>query len=310
MCGLFGLISYGKKVKDIDDIVKHLAYESSARGPDATGYAYVSNKRLHICKKDVSAYKLKYKVPTDAVCVIGHTRHATQGDKKYMPNNHPFTGKAECSFALAHNGVIVNDDTLRKEYSLPETTIETDSYIAVQLLEYKKMLDFDGLKFMAENVQGSFSFSVIDQHNNLYLVKGDSPLSVLHFPSIGMYVYASTDTILWRALIETSLFDNIQKGEFENIPVEAGEILKIDRSGMVHRDTFNYTGYFGSRYDWRGYGGYIDYDEDFGTAYLEELKSVAGYYGYTPEDIEELYQSGFTPDEIEEVLCDNRMLHG
>lgn len=43
------------------------------------------------------------------------------------------------------------------EKHLPNTQIETDSYIAVQLLEQQGKLNFDSLKSMAESVQGSFA---------------------------------------------------------------------------------------------------------------------------------------------------------
>ena len=36
--------------------------------------------------------------------------------------------------------------------------------------------------------------------------------------------------------------------------------------------------------------------------YLEEIKSVAAAFGYTPEDIDQLYQEGFTPEELEDAL--------
>ena len=37
--------------------------------------------------------------------------------------------------ALAHNGVLYNDKELRREQHLPLTSIETDTYVAVQLLK-------------------------------------------------------------------------------------------------------------------------------------------------------------------------------
>ena len=63
--------------------------------------------------------------------------------------------------------MIVNDCELKTKYKLPKTKIETDSYVAVQLLEYKDKLDFMSLKFMAEQVTGGFSFSLLDQRNTL-----------------------------------------------------------------------------------------------------------------------------------------------
>ena len=55
---------------------------------------------------------------------------------------------------------------------------------------------------MAEKTDGSFSYSLLDEENNIYLVKGDSPLSILHFQKLKMYVYASTDEILYKALVD------------------------------------------------------------------------------------------------------------
>lgn len=37
-------------------------------------------------------------------------------------------------------------------------------------------------------------------------------------------------------------------------------------------------------------------------SYIEELKSVAGGYGYTAEEIDELLITGCTPEEIEDML--------
>ena len=125
-----------------------------------------------------------FRVPKHTTAVMGHTRNATQGTLKFNENNHPFRGKCgHTNFALAHNGILSNDRTLRRQLKLPKTKIETDSYIAVQLVENKKRFDMESIKYMAENVEGSFSFSLLDDMNNLYLVKGDSPLTIFHFPS-------------------------------------------------------------------------------------------------------------------------------
>ncbi len=79
---------------------------------------------------------------------MGHTRLATQGDKENNYNNHPFYGKADKAFAFAHNGVLYNDTVLRKSYNLPKTNIETDSYVAVQLIEKPQKSIFKTLTSM------------------------------------------------------------------------------------------------------------------------------------------------------------------
>ena len=75
--------------------------------------------------------------------------------------------------SLAHNGVLYNDYRLKITEHLPETKIETDSYVAVQLIEKKRTLNADSLKFMAEQLEGSFTITVLDENNNLHFVKGD-----------------------------------------------------------------------------------------------------------------------------------------
>ena len=169
MCGLFGFSHHGQtKVTGLTKLTNILAENSSLRGTDATGIAFNSNNRLAILKDSKPAYKIDFKHPDNIKALIGHTRHSTQGSEKMNQNNHPFAGKCDnTKFALAHNGVLINDKKLKKQFSFKESKIETDSYIAVQLLEHKRCLDFDSIKFMAEQVDGSFSFSILDEKDNM-----------------------------------------------------------------------------------------------------------------------------------------------
>ena len=140
MCCLFGFYNYsGKSIKDISDLTNSLAQQATIRGTDAAGIAYVNKSKITIYKEGKSAYLIDFKHSNDIISVLGHTRHSTQGSHKKNFNNHPFIGKCHnVDFALAHNGVIMNDKELRKKYKLPDTKIETDSYIAVQMLEKEK----------------------------------------------------------------------------------------------------------------------------------------------------------------------------
>lgn len=182
MCCLFGFYNYsGQSIKDLSRLTNTLAKEATVRGTDATGIAYNHKDRLIIHKEPKSAFQVSFKHPDDIISVTGHTRHSTQGNKNKNYNNHPFSGHCKnVNFALAHNGVLTNDFKLRRELKLPSTKIETDSFIAVQLIEKKKMLDGDSIKFMAEKINGSYAFSILDSNNTLWLVRGDSPLSLIH----------------------------------------------------------------------------------------------------------------------------------
>ena len=85
---------------------------------------------------------------------------------------------------------------LLKAGILPATKIETDSYVAVQLLEGQGGLSMDGLRQMAEALRGTYTLTVLDGDNTLYFVRGNNPLAIRLYPRLGCYLYASTDEIL------------------------------------------------------------------------------------------------------------------
>ena len=309
MCGLFGFSTYQEKVAhDLTKLTNSLALQSSIRGTDATGVAFCVGGHIQIHKEAAPAHKLKFTHPSNIRALIGHTRHTTQGSEKQNRNNHPFSGRIpNTRFALAHNGVLSNDDLLQKKYKLPQSKIETDSYVAVQLIERQKKLTFDSLRFMAETVSGSFSFSILDDQNNVYLVKGDSPLSILHFPAEKTYVFASTDEILYRSLIDSPLFDALKEREYEKVPITCGTILKICPDGKLETESFHFSHYVGR--SWWEYGG-LTLNGNSATkgtkssrdAYIEELKIHAAYMGFDPDFVDELLEEGITPEELEDYI--------
>lgn len=308
MCALFGFLDYGKKVpwKTLQRLVQALANASEVRGKHASGIAY-NRDALTIYKRPRPAHKMHFHIPHGTTAVMGHTRLTTQGDQKHNQNNHPFRGYAGTEFALAHNGVLYNDMLLRGERHLPETSIETDSYIAVQLIEPQQELTFDSLRFMAEQVRGSFTFTLLDEDNSLYFVKGDSPLYLLHVPSLGLYLYTSTQDIMTEAL--RSLHFRLPKHEV--IEIAEGDLLRIAPDGTISRDRF--TMHEDDLYThWYGYGGYYNrwkWNDPFADCRSDDedyllLIELSGYYGVDPEDIRTLRDMGYSFDEIEAFLMD------
>ena len=234
MCCLFGIYNYsGNEIKGLAKVTNSLAREATIRGIDATGIAYNHKGNLFIHKEAKSAYSINFKHPDDVTAIMGHTRHTTQGNQKFNYNNHPFSGSCKnLKFALAHNGILMNDKALKQSLNLPKTKIETDSFVAVQIIESQRLLNAESIKYMAEKVDGSFSFTILDEENTLWLVKGDSPLSIVHFPKQMVYAYASTDEILYKGLVGTDFFKQIKTGNFEEISIEEGQILSIHPDGI------------------------------------------------------------------------------
>lgn len=302
MCSLFGWLDYQGIVphKALRKLTQALANAAEERGTDAAGISYVHGNDVVIFKRPKPAHKLHFSIPERTVVVMGHTRMTTQGDEKHNYNNHPFPGVAgDTSFAFAHNGVLWNDKELRKEKQLPDTHIETDSYVAVQLLQQSDKLDFDSLKNMAETVEGNFTFSVLDQNNKLYIIKGSNPMCLLHFPALGIYVYASTESIMKNALKRVGL----HKFVYERVQTDEGDILRIDKTGVIERAEFE-PKLFRSRYC-----GWHDWEAEYYSVHEELLLAYCGCYGVDSSDVELLLEYGYTCDEIEEMLADHDLLN-
>ena len=299
MCAIFGLLDYKSKLTAAQrlQIIKVLGTAAEVRGTDATGIAFFQRKRLCIQKAPKPAHKMRYRIPSDVRVIMGHTRMTTQGDAKHNQNNHPFPGKAgSTAFALAHNGVLANDRELRLLHNLSETGIETDSYVAVQLIEKQSELSPGSLQKMAELLEGHFTFTVLDQNNSLYFIKGNNPLTIYKFPTLGLYLYASTSEILDHALIVLGMED-----EYQIIQPEQGEILQIDRFGRQ-----NITRFSTSKINWDWPCTHWDFpvwptvivEED----YIDTLKRIANIYGYDDNFVDELLSEGFSTDEIEDFI--------
>ena len=300
MCSLFGLIDFNNALtaKKKNKILNTLATVCECRGTDATGIAYNLGGKLKIYKRPVPAHKLDICVPDSVKTIMGHTRMTTQGDAKHNQNNHPFSGYADRKhFAFAHNGIICNDLELRITEKLPITDIETDSYIAVQLIEKENALDFNSLKSMAEKVKGSFVFTVLDSDNSIWFVKGDNPLSIFYYD--GFLIYASTTEILNRSIKHLKL----GKPKKVHVPSE-GDILHISSSGQIESGFFtpDFSGFFNS-YNLYNFG------MCYSTNSYDELISVASSMGISPDEIIALMDYGCEREEIEELIYDPSLLH-
>ena len=78
---------------------------------------------------------------------------------------------------------------------------------------------------MAETVEGNFTFTVLDEQNSLYIIKGSNPMCLLHIETLGIYVYASTESIMKAALRRLGF----HKFASEKIDTIEGDIIRIDK---------------------------------------------------------------------------------
>ncbi len=309
MCAITGFLDYGHKVhhRVLLHLVKALTVAAECRGTDATGMSYVKDGKIVTYKKPKPAHKMKFYFPKDTTAVICHNRMTTQGSELQNYNNHPFEGIVDKPFALTHNGVIYNDSALRREHQFLEPKIETDSYIAVQLIEEQKTVDFDALKSMAEELLGSYTFSVLDASNTLWLIKGSNPLHLIHFPSLGLYVYASTKEIMDKALKTVHL----NKYLYTVIEAHEGDIFNIDRWGNIQHgkftpkeDDWHRFRFYPSLYSWSNTpSDNVELDNSYAA-----LIELCGYFGVDEDDVMNLYEMGYSISEIEEFIMNPQLL--
>ena len=188
-----------------------------------------------------------------------------------------------------------------KKKLLPDTAIETDTYIAVQLIEHENSVDSNSIKTMAETVQGSFIFTILRDDNTLFLVKGDNPITPIHFPEYGLYVYASTTAILNAAMKAVKF-----SGVCNEVKVNDEDIVRIDSDGKLSVSTFEQKI---QKVNYRNWYSWYDYEFDVTEEqYTNDLLLICGCYGVAREDVELLLEFGYSCDEIEEMLFEPELL--
>jgi predicted glutamine amidotransferase len=254
MCGLFGVVNYSRAKPDmVSRLVKALADESTSRGTDAGGVAYYGDKGLLTVVKNHKSIKLNGVLDFEDIyksaIIMGHTRATTQGLATKNQNNHPFMGDIG-NYALAHNGVLSNDEDVMSVLKLTDNDVETDSYVLVRMLDqlHGGVVSFETLRDCGEKLGGTYNFTVLDGDGNLWVLRHNNPLVIIDFKELGLIAYASTGDIMMDALnsyyggstnFTEYLFERRSVVPFGNfIHTVSGDILKIDRNGGVTRDRF------------------------------------------------------------------------
>jgi len=126
MCGIIGIVGKSEVAASLYDALTVLQH----RGQDAAGIATVDGERLRLHKggglvRDVFSPENMQKLHGNVG--IGHCRYPTAGSES-STEAQPFYVNSPYGIALAHNGNLVNTDSLRREmYEGDRRHINTDS---------------------------------------------------------------------------------------------------------------------------------------------------------------------------------------
>ena len=127
-------------------------------------------------------------------------------------------------------------------------------------------------------------------------------MCLLHFEILGLYVYASTESIMKNALKKVGM-KNIPYTKIETIH---GDIVRIDSSGIITRSEFEEKEDF--RYaSWLRY--YDNWEDDYYNQHEQLLLEICNCYGIDEEDVMMLLDYGYSADEIEDMLIDYNLIH-
>jgi amidophosphoribosyltransferase len=156
---------------------------------------------------------------------VGHVRYTTAGGNR-LANVQPFFADTTLGgLALAHNGNLVNTDTLRgelmQEGAIFATTSDTEIFIHLLARAPKSNARIESVISSLQRVKGAYSLVIIFE-DRLMAVRDPNGFRPLALGRIGDgYVVAS----------ETCAFDLI--GATYERDVEPGEIVEIARDGSV-----------------------------------------------------------------------------
>ncbi|QUP86759.1 glutamine--fructose-6-phosphate transaminase (isomerizing) [Exiguobacterium sp. PFWT01] len=223
MCGIVGMIGQVGTKEILLKGLEKLEY----RGYDSAGIALVG-ENVRTFKEVGRIQALRDIVPADAegTIGIGHTRWATHGIPS-VPNAHPHqstTGR----FTLVHNGVIENDELIKKTLDVPFLS-ETDTEVIVQLMEkhFVELGDVEAaFRKTLSDLHGSYAIAMIDSEDKerLYIGKNKSPLLV----GLGDGTFNVVASDAMAMLQVTDQYLELHDGEIVILTRESATIKTLD----------------------------------------------------------------------------------
>ncbi|MGI1823268.1 glutamine--fructose-6-phosphate transaminase (isomerizing) [Exiguobacterium sp. TRN 1102] len=223
MCGIVGMIGNTGAKEVLLKGLEKLEY----RGYDSAGLALMhENVNVHKEVGRIAALREIIPAEVDGTIGIGHTRWATHGVPS-VPNAHPHqstTGR----FTLVHNGVIENDELIKKTLDVPFLS-ETDTEVIVQLMEkhFVELGDVEAaFRKTLSDLHGSYAIAMIDSEDKerLYIGKNKSPLLV----GLGDGTFNVVASDAMAMLQVTNQYLELHDGEIVILTRESATIKTLD----------------------------------------------------------------------------------
>ena len=227
-CGLFGIFNHPEAAQ----ISYFGIYALQHRGQESAGIAVArdqqifSHKRMGLVSDVFDMSRLEQLGGGSAV---GHVRYSTTGSSLLL-NAQPFVVRhSNKSYAVAHNGNIVNAHILKNELeaagSIFQTTMDTEIFLHLFVKNLK--LGFEqALIETTSRLKGAFSFVVLTSRGEIIGIKDPHGFRPLCLGMLnGNYVLASESCAL--DLVQAELVRELDPGEIVIIDEKGVKSIKI-----------------------------------------------------------------------------------
>ena len=221
-CGVVGVYGHPEAA----NLVYLGLYALQHRGQESAGIVASTHSKMHLelgmgLVADIFDPGRLMKLP--GPLAIGHNRYSTAGKSELVNAQPCMINYAEGSLALAHNGNLVNAQTIRKSLASKGAIFQStnDSEVIVHLMAQAKSASFvDRAAEALRQVSGAYSLVLMTENELLAArdPRGFRPLCLGKLE--GAYIVAS----------ETCVMDLIE-AEFIR-EVEPGELILINENGL------------------------------------------------------------------------------
>jgi len=222
-CGLFGIHGHPEASK----LTYFGLYALQHRGQESAGIAVCQDKTI-VGHKGMGLVPDVFEMPhleqLSGMSAVGHVRYSTTGSS-ILGNAQPFFVRHQHrSYALAHNGNLVNahilKDDLERSGSIFQTTMDSEVFLHLFVKNLKH--GFEGaLVETAKRLKGAFSFVLLTSEGEVIGIKDPNGFRPLCLGRLnGSYVLAS----------ETCALDLVE-AEFVR-ELDPGEIVIIGENGV------------------------------------------------------------------------------
>lgn len=292
MCGILGVMFFPtqRKVKNrlwaAQHVLAEAFAESKERGKDAAGAAMIAGDYYAVVKgpwvSDEFMLKDKEEPITSAVLdeeitkpfeaftqicrkkenelstIMMHTRAKTQGSEYDNKNNHPIlVPNEEDKDAIiigVHNGVIKNDDLIRKELGKEKalvTDADVDSAAIFEVIHNAlddEEPDLDFMDEIAKWIEGQFAVCAVSRHHphRVMFWRDGRPLEYIIAKDLGMVFFASDDKFLKAAISRYNRQKTLFKQRLSLPEIEFESRIHIDDWSVLF-DTSIKLGDFGDK---------------------------------------------------------------